>query len=123
MKFYSKRLYEELQTFVWRGNRAQAQKGYHDDLIMALAIANGLFDAGSKDTYNNDDAVAKAMLFGMSRATNTFGQSNNASTPPIMTGTNIKDMAQKNRNSHQGQPGSHNYNDDYWRQYDWLIKK
>ena len=28
IKLYSKRLFEELQTFIWKNNKAQAQKGY-----------------------------------------------------------------------------------------------
>ena len=28
-----------MKTFVWKNGKPQAMKGYHDDLIMALAIA------------------------------------------------------------------------------------
>ena len=28
-----------MKTFIWKNGRPQAMKGYHDDLIMALAIA------------------------------------------------------------------------------------
>ena len=28
-----------MKTFIWRNGKPQARKGYHDDLIMALAIA------------------------------------------------------------------------------------
>jgi hypothetical protein len=28
-----------MNTFIWRNGKPQAMKGYHDDLIMALAIA------------------------------------------------------------------------------------
>ena len=28
-----------MKTFIWRNGKPQAMKGYHDDLIMALAIA------------------------------------------------------------------------------------
>ncbi len=34
----SSRLIEELFTFIWSAGRAEAMKGYHDDLTMALAI-------------------------------------------------------------------------------------
>ena len=34
----SGRLIDEMFTFIWNGGRAEAMKGYNDDLIMALAI-------------------------------------------------------------------------------------
>jgi hypothetical protein len=34
----SVRLIDELFTFIWNGGRAEAMKGYNDDLTMALAI-------------------------------------------------------------------------------------
>jgi hypothetical protein len=34
----SQRLIDELFTFIWTGGRAEAMKGYNDDLTMALAI-------------------------------------------------------------------------------------
>jgi hypothetical protein len=34
----SNRLIDEMFTFIWHGGRAEAMKGYNDDLIMALAI-------------------------------------------------------------------------------------
>lgn len=34
----SKRLIEEMKTFVWKNNRPEAQNGYHDDLVMSFGI-------------------------------------------------------------------------------------
>lgn len=34
----SDRCLDELYAFIWNGNRAEAMKGYNDDLVMALAI-------------------------------------------------------------------------------------
>ena len=39
IKIYSARTFNEMKTFIWRNGKPQAMKGYHDDLIMALAIA------------------------------------------------------------------------------------
>ncbi len=39
IKLYSTRTISEMKTFIWRNGKPQAMKGYHDDLIMALAIA------------------------------------------------------------------------------------
>ena len=36
---YSSRTVNEMKTFIWNNGKPQAMKGYHDDLIMALAIA------------------------------------------------------------------------------------
>ena len=63
IKSYSSRLYEEAKTFIWRGNKAQAQKGRNDDLIMSLAIGIWLYDTSpvhSKHAYD----LNKAMLDG-----------------------------------------------------------
>ena len=34
----SSRLIDELFTFIWNGGRAEAMRGYNDDLVMALSI-------------------------------------------------------------------------------------
>jgi hypothetical protein len=34
----SSRLIDEMFTFIWQSGRAEAMKGYNDDLIMALGI-------------------------------------------------------------------------------------
>ena len=34
LKIYSSRLHDEMKTFIWKGNKAQAMKGnYNDDLV------------------------------------------------------------------------------------------
>ena len=38
LTIYSKRLANELDTFIWKNGRPQAQRGYNDDLVMAAAI-------------------------------------------------------------------------------------
>tara|TARA_Y100000114_G_scaffold150311_1_gene165688 strand:+ start:569 stop:2146 length:1578 start_codon:yes stop_codon:yes gene_type:complete len=38
LTIYSKRLANELDTFIWRNGRPEAQRGYNDDLVMAAAI-------------------------------------------------------------------------------------
>lgn len=44
--FRSKRFLEEIRTFIWNNGRAEAMKGYNDDLIMAAAMGIWL-----KDTF------------------------------------------------------------------------
>jgi len=38
LTIYSKRLVNELDTFIWKNGKPQAQRSYNDDLIMACAI-------------------------------------------------------------------------------------
>jgi hypothetical protein len=38
VKIYSKRVYNEMKTFVWQNGRPQAMKGFNDDLITSFAI-------------------------------------------------------------------------------------
>ena len=35
---YSKRIYSELEVFIWENHKPQAARGYNDDLVMSLAI-------------------------------------------------------------------------------------
>ena len=70
IRFYSSRLYDEFKTFIWKGSKAQAQKGKHDDLVIAAAIAVWLYDT---DPHRNKQTVDlnKIMLDGF--AINTKG--------------------------------------------------
>ena len=64
LMIYSSRIYEELKTFIWKGNKPQAMRGKNDDLVMALAIGCWLFDASagySKQTTDLNAAMLKAM--------------------------------------------------------------
>jgi hypothetical protein len=86
----SSRLYDELKTFVWVENRAQAMKGYNDDLVMSLAIGCWLFDASSE--YSRDAvALSEAMLKAMSTSKKLF---NGASTD-VITNAHQKNMITK----------------------------
>lgn len=63
LKIYSDRLYLELKTFVWVGQRARAQEGNHDDLVMSLAIGSWLLDPNAGGVVSDD--YAKAFLNSM----------------------------------------------------------
>ena len=62
---YSTRFYEEMKTFIWKGNKAQAMKGYNDDLVLSLAIGVWLYDI-SGDYGKSSIDLNKAMLDAMS---------------------------------------------------------
>ena len=61
VRFYSGRLFSELKTFIWKGQKAQAQKGKNDDLVISTAIATWLFEADPNRNKQSTD-VNKAML-------------------------------------------------------------
>ena len=63
LRVRSTRLIEELRTFVWKGDKAQAKKGSNDDLVMSLAIGNSLIDAAGPHATKSVD-LSKAMLAG-----------------------------------------------------------
>jgi len=110
VRVYSSRLYEELKTFIWKGNKAQARRGQNDDLILALAIGVWLFD--TSPTYNSRSTdLNKAMLaaFGVNSKSlddTVIGQS------PVYTDSNLKKQERK------AWPGSKNPYTDA----DWLLK-
>jgi hypothetical protein len=75
VNFKSARFVDELKTFVWKGTKAQAQKGKNDDLIMSAAIGCWLFDTDPqlhKQTYD----LNKAMLAGFSVNSKKFNKEN-----------------------------------------------
>ena len=63
VRFYSSRLYDEFKTFIWKGSKAQAQKGKHDDLVIAAAIAVWLYDSDPQHNKQTVD-LNKAILDG-----------------------------------------------------------
>jgi hypothetical protein len=132
LKIYSSRTVEEFKTFVWKNNKAQAMKSYNDDLIIALAIGNSLYEAAGVNAWD-DKALTMAMLAGMSKSNTTmsptgnqFGQ-NNVNLPPVMTSDGVKEYAnfQDMKNKHDAQKhggGSQDFRNPYWRQFDWILK-
>jgi membrane carboxypeptidase/penicillin-binding protein PbpC len=83
LKTYSQRLYDQLQAFVWNGNKPMASKDSYDDLIMSLAIGCWLVEGGT--TVNQHQvAMAYAML--------------------AATGKNSRDQSQMPGNIQSAQP-------------------
>lgn len=86
---YSSRFYEELKVFTWQSGRAQAKRGFNDDLVMSLAIGSWLFDA-STDYSKSSRAINDAMLSAFSVRKNEYNDTPNAvledvsSLPPFM---------------------------------------
>jgi CO/xanthine dehydrogenase Mo-binding subunit len=60
----SKRLIEEMKTFIWKNGRPEAQQGYNDDLVMSFGIAMYMRDTAFKFKQHGVD-LTKSMLKNM----------------------------------------------------------
>lgn len=60
---YSVRLLEELKVFIWNGSRAEAQRGYNDDLVMSFAIGLWVRDTALKLRQQGIDLTKRALSF------------------------------------------------------------
>jgi hypothetical protein len=65
---YSKRLHNELATFVWNNGKPEAMRSYNDDLIMACAIGCWVRDTAIIENQR-DAAYNKAFLSAMTKTT------------------------------------------------------
>ncbi len=62
---YSSRTIGEMKTFVWKNGKPQAMRGYHDDLVMALAIACWVRDTALQSSardLNYQKAFVKSII-------------------------------------------------------------
>jgi hypothetical protein len=57
----SKRLVDELYVFIWNGSRAEAQRGYNDDLVMSFGIALWVRDTALRLHQQGIDLSRKAL--------------------------------------------------------------
>ena len=79
---YSKRMLEEIRTFVWNNGKPQAMRGYNDDLVMSLAIACWVKDTAlikSKKERDYNTAMLGSMVYSTTNLNTTI---------PGMTGYN-----------------------------------
>jgi hypothetical protein len=63
LKINSKRLFRELETFIWHNGRPQAAKNRNDDLIMAMAIACWIRDTAI--VQNQREVESKRVMLGI----------------------------------------------------------
>tara|TARA_Y100001972_G_scaffold619_1_gene746 strand:+ start:1 stop:1272 length:1272 start_codon:yes stop_codon:yes gene_type:complete len=57
----SKRLIEEMKTFIWRNGRPEAQSGYNDDLVMSFGIAMYIRDTALKFRQRGLDITKQSL--------------------------------------------------------------
>jgi hypothetical protein len=62
---HSKRTYAELEVFIWDNHKAQAAKGYNDDLVMSMAIGLWVRDTALRLQSERKD-ITKALLSSIS---------------------------------------------------------
>ena len=113
IRCYSQRLYDELKTFIWKGQKAQAMRGQHDDLVMSLAIGTWLFDlfaAGGESRAG----LNKAILAGFSAESRDASELSHEKTAPFPLNP-FKPVKQE-----QWEKGNKNFNSR--SAYDWLLK-
>ena len=68
---YSRRIFNEMKTFIWNSGKPQAMKKYHDDLIIACAIGCWIKDTAF--TINQRDLeYKKAFLGAMKKSSSTM---------------------------------------------------
>jgi hypothetical protein len=77
----SKRIHEELKTFIWDNGRAEAARGSNDDLTMSMAIAVWIKETFMVSTHANVD-TQKHMLAGIGMNRTLNNQINGASKDP-----------------------------------------
>ena len=86
---YSKRLLNEMETFIWHNGKPQAMKKYNDDLIMAFAIGCWV-----KDTvYTTNQRAAEYNKAFLSTMTKSNSQLN--TSIPGMVGYKINKKSQE----------------------------
>lgn len=71
IKIYSRRILDQFLTFKFIGNRAQAEQGYNDDLIMALCISIWIADISIK-IGSMRDLFTVEMMKGISVTTSSM---------------------------------------------------
>ena len=132
LKIYSSRIVEEFKTFIWKNSKAQAMKGYNDDLIIAIAIGNSLYEASGVNAWD-DKELTMAMIAGMSKNNTTmspvgsstgFGQKNTVNMPPIMTSEGVRSVAQLQdmQNKREvAKQGPQNMRNPYFAQWAWVM--
>ena len=87
---YSSRFYEELKVFTWQSGKAQAKRGFNDDLVMSAAIGSWLFDSNS-EINNSTKGLNTAMLSAFQVKRNEYkSEQNSLSSPIYRSGQNDK---------------------------------
>jgi hypothetical protein len=115
LKVKSQRLYDQLLSFVWVNNKAQANKGSYDDLVITAAIGAWICSKNEGQTQDNVEMI-KALL----QATSVHS---NPSLPIQRSGELVRQLGnQQNTNTYNK---AQSYNERIHgsnHNFDWLFK-
>lgn len=89
---YSSRFYEEIKVFTWQSGKAQAKRGFNDDLVMSAAISSWLFDSYS-DVSSSTNNINSAMLGAFTVKRNEYKSEQNSLASPIYRSSGNKDSS------------------------------
>jgi hypothetical protein len=122
VRFYSSRLIDELKTFVWKGQKAQAMKGKNDDLVMALAIGVWLLDTDV--SYSNDatelrDAMLSAFAINKTPSIEEIKRAHRMGTLPSMEPNRVPESVMGKSEARKS-PGSLT-GEDSLKEFRWLL--
>lgn len=143
IKLRSKRLFEEFQTFIWKGDKPQAQKGHNDDLVMSLAIGLQLFEASNRTSDSAKDAQW-ALIRGMSREEKSLnpvsGETASSTVNPsgrtsdgffsnnsgrqqhdVLQKTKVQQEIERTKLNSFAPTKVHNYNHPVWDSVKWIL--
>ena len=112
LRVRSSRLIEELKTFVWKGNKAQAKKGSNDDLVISLAIGNSLIETSGIHAVKNVD-MSRAMLNGFA-----VNSQKDEQQKPIRHFNNLNPFIPMPADAYSANRRS----EDDLEEFDWLLK-
>jgi hypothetical protein len=89
----SRRLLEELRTFIWKNGKAQAMSSYNDDLTMAWGIGMFLRDTALKFRQTGED-MARAAMNNMGKTNSGFQiySPQNSTSNPYFQQNNFGEM-------------------------------
>jgi len=93
----SSRFYEELKTFTWKTGRAEARRGFNDDLVMSMAIGTWLFDASS-DYSKTSKVLNDAILDGFQKKSRAYSDTPDTVFQPIGVYGSSKNLENREKN-------------------------
>ena len=111
---YSSRLYHELETFVWKGRKYEAENGYNDDLTLGLAIAAVLIIDHQGETemgLSEDEVILASFSIERNYADEVLVNDTPAPYMPIQFGRDPQSIKQFDKANRKEM-------DDFW----WLFK-
>jgi hypothetical protein len=113
IKIRSSRLISEMKTFIYKNGRPDHMEGYHDDLLMSLAMCLWVMEHSFKKLERlekQNKAILNSWLGGSSVTTPTIVRDKNPETGVVTQKPNPKHTAYKNVQDPRGQ-------------YSWLFSK